>query len=152
MNSDPRVSHGAQVSVTQLSLNQGHIRESCVTMETAPSFRTDLPKHFMNSESATKIFQTDDLHIEPSQKILEVVNGAFFTSRRFVRKIRSLPAFLPSFSSISGARAVCWGGVRTVAMVSTASALRKRQASGNTDVQTRLTSQPVQKSPLEKLT
>lgn len=74
------------------------------------------------------------------RKILEVENGAFFTSRRFVRKIREPPAFLPSFSYISGARAVCWGGVRAVATVSTASALRKCQASGNTDVQIPLTS------------
>lgn len=45
---------------------------------------------------------------------------------------------------------MCWGGVRAVAMVSTASALRKRQASGNTDVQTPLTSPAyAEKSPGE---
>lgn len=94
MNSDPQVSHYAQVSVTQLNLEQGHSRESCVAMETAlPSERTfQSVSRTLNKQQK---FSRQMNLISNRQNILEVVSGAFSTSRRFVRKVRWQSTFLP---------------------------------------------------------
>lgn len=63
-------------------------------METIPSLGTDLPRHFVDTVSATQIFQTDEPPFKPSWEILEVVSSAFVTSRRFVRE--TVAARVPS--------------------------------------------------------
>lgn len=105
MNSDPW-RESLPTSVTQLSLEQGDGRESCVAMETVPSPRTDLPKRFRDTESAALIFQTEGPHCTPKLGDLRAVSGASLPQGG-LRGIEggSLPLF-PRCMCMSGAGCV----------------------------------------------
>lgn len=101
-------------------------------MDTAPPFRADIPKHFMDTESAPESFQAEDPQFKPRQKLLQVVSGAPLLQGGLlgVTIVAHAPSLVvgtflePQLCAGLGAGAVDQGR--------TASALWKLKSSGNT--------------------
>lgn len=96
--------------MTQLSLEQGYSRESCVAVETVPSPRTDLPKRFRDTESAPLIFQTDDPHFKAKLGELEAASGLLYLKE--VCEEKTVAARMPSLLVLARlGQAACWAGL-----------------------------------------
>lgn len=115
-------------------------------MDTAPPFRADIPKHFMDTESAPESFQAEDPQFKPRQKLLQVVSGAPLLQGGLlgVTIVAHAPSLVvgtflePQLCARLGAGAVDQGR--------TASAVWKLKSSGNTPG-TPQPGRPRQKSP-----